>query len=394
MSLTPVHHAAQAILDHARTLSSELVTLPHANGRVLASSITADREYPPYDRVMMDGICFSSSSPSRSFTLVGTVQAGAPQTQPLEPTQAWRINTGGALPSDCDVVVPVEELEIQGETATIVTDFQPTPYQFVHRQGSDMGAGHPILPAGSQLNAANLSIAASVGSLSLSVTRAPRIFILTTGQEAVDPASTPTQFQIRRSHPTALHTALCSLGISDITFEHLPDDFDTMKATLHHALSHADVILTCGAISKGSSDFLGQIFGELAGEPQFHGVSQRPGKPLAYWSGAKDRPAIFALPGNAISTLVTFHRYVAPYLESIMGRPLLPRPQVTITHDLSDFHLTRFLPVELISPSEARLHAPQNSGDFGALAGSDGFVEIPLGTAPASPTTLDFYPWL
>jgi len=396
-------HVGRSVLPSARI---EHIPLAHGRGRVLASPVLADRAYPPYDRVMMDGVCFSSASlvTGRAFTLAGTLHAGECTPPPaLALGQAWRINTGAALPADCDCVVPVEELALTDERAAIITDFQPQPYQFVHRCGSDTAAGATVLPAGTILDSAALSIAVSVGALELSVIAHPRVFILTTGQEAIPPDQQPSATQIRRSHPTALTSALQHLGITGITHVHLPDDYQRMQNTLTDAIQRADLILTCGAISKGSSDYLGTILTELCGVPAFHGVAQRPGKPLAYWPATTpDTPHIFALPGNALSTLITFHRYVRPAISTLLGHrtdqpgtaPHTAPTTVTVAHQLPDFHLTRFLPVRLTAPGHAQLLSPQNSGDFSALAGSQGFIELSAGTPPASPALLPFYPWL
>jgi len=377
-----------------RTYQEEFVSLDLANGRITTNDIHADRDYPPYDRVMMDGICTSSRfDTSQPLTLAGTINAGDSTQSPLKDGEAWRINTGAALPSDCDLIIPIEELSIDGDQFQISTNFRPQPYQFVHKLGSDTKAGEVVLPKGSQLNSATLSIPVSVGMLSVSVRCAPKVCVLTTGQEAIRPDQSPTPLQIRRSHPTVIRAALSALGIHAVTFHHLEDDEASMRSLLEAEMQQADVILTCGAISKGSSDFLGKIFRDLLGDPIFHGVAQRPGKPLAFWD-TMGKPLVFALPGNALSTLITFHRYVAPALRTMMEQPVLEPARVTISHDLPDFHLGRFLPVKLNSPTIATLLNPQNSGDFSQLAGSDGFVQIPHGTPPASPTTLPFYPWL
>jgi len=379
--LISVSKASKSIFDLVRSapLQRNSLGLDTANGRVLAQNLYADRDYPPYDRVMMDGICYSSHSESDTLTVIDTINAGDAALRSLGKNEAWRINTGAALPEDCDLVVPVEELTFNKHEVKVNTTSKP--YQFVHRAGSDKKKGECILAKGSTLNAATLSLAASIGALTLSVYKAPRVLVLTTGQEAIPPNETPNDHQIRRSHPTALTCALESLGITEKRFLHLHDNFSLMRDTLKSALKETDVILTCGAISKGSSDFLGQIFRDLLGEPIFHGVSQRPGRPLAFWA-TPNQPLVFALPGNALSVLITFHRYVAPALKSLMGHPPHEPPLVRVEHTLPEFHLTRFLPIRLDSSETATLLNPQNSGDFSQLAGSHGFVEIPAGNHP------------
>lgn len=395
MSFTSVQEATKLIMESISvSLKTETKNLEELVGCTLAEQINADRDYPPYDRCMMDGICLPSSHQNSQYTIAGTIHAGSPTSTALESNEVWRINTGAPIPAECDIIIPVEELEISGDQVTTSSTFQRTPGKFIHLAGSDVKKGDCILTAGQSLNAANLSIAASVGALKLQVITKPKVFILTTGQEAIPPSDTPTPYQIRQSHPTALHTALLQLGITEMQFSHLSDNLPEMTESITAAMEEYDVIITTGAISKGTSDYLGQIFRNLKGAPLFHGVSQRPGKPMAYWPADESTPVVFALPGNAISTLVTFHRYVAPALQKIMGLTPTEPATISVEHGLPDFHLTRFLPVKRISLTQATLLNPQNSGDFSQLSNTDGFMEVPLGSSPESPSPLHYYPWL
>jgi len=393
VSLTSVQDAVEAIKSSDFSRSVTTLPLKEAGKHILAESVLADRDYPPYDRCMMDGICLPSQYSGRKFTIAGTIHAGESANRDLTEKEVWRINTGAPVPADCDLIVPVEELTIEGDEVTIDGSFGLVPQKFIHSKGSDVKAGEVLLKEGQAINSAASAIIASVGKVEVKVYKPYRVFILTTGQEAIDPTDTPNEFQIRQSHPHALHTALSALGLTDCTHHHLPDDYDSMKEVIVAQAPSADLIITCGAISKGSSDFLGQILRELYGEPAFHGISQRPGKPMAYWPPQSDQPVVCALPGNAISTLVTFHRYVAPVLRSVMGGTS-SSTQVTITQNVTDYHLTRFQPVRLLADGMAELHSPQNSGDFSQLSGTDGFVEIPLGTAPVAGDKLQYFPWL
>lgn len=396
MPLISVERGSQLILDAVSPLSdTERLSLNVAHGRYLATDLSSDRAYPPYNRCMMDGICFSSMHESRTFMLRDTLHAGdSAETleKSSEKPEAWRINTGAVVPAHCDTIVPVEELVFKGDIVELNAGYTPMPGMFIHREGSDVGAQETVLRAGQRLDSAALSIAASIGAVNVEVIKHPRVLVLTTGKEAIPPEESPSPHEIRRSHPTALKGAFHALGIEDTRFHHLSDHYEEMKRVLEEALSSTDLIITCGAISKGSSDYLRDIFRELCGEPVFHGVSQRPGKPLAFWAPSSTSPAILALPGNAISTLVTFHRYAHPALRKMMGHPALLPPSVTCKHHLPDFHLTRFMPVRRLPDQSVELHNPQNSGDFTQLAGTDGFVEIPLGTPPASP--FSYFPWL
>lgn len=396
MSLISVVEATEKTLSSLEGISeTESIPLEAAAGRVLAASLCADRSYPPYDRCMMDGITFSSASTTKVFKLLGTLHAGEqpPVKAEMEEGTAWRINTGGTVPASCDTVVPVEELIFKVETVQFKEGYVPEAGRFIHRCGSDVVAGEEVLKKGHVMDSAALSIAASIGAATLEVFRPLKVFILTTGKEALPVTADPTDYQIRQSHPMALSGALHALGVTDKTFMHLPDHFNEMHSLLKEAVPNYDLIITCGAISKGSSDYLRPIFTDFYGEPTFHGVAQRPGKPMAYWASKESLPPVFALPGNALSTLVTFHRYVAPAIRKMMHqRPLHPL-MVECPAGLPEFHLTRFLPVSLKGQS-VRLHNSRNSGDFSSLSGTEGFIQFPDGHSPKSSITVPFYPWL
>ena len=366
-----------------RPLGAEAVTLAEALGRTLAISLTADRPFPPYRRAMMDGIAFAANSLPATGPVIfaGLHAAGDSPPGALPPGQAWEIMTGAVVPDDCDTVVPYEDLE----------SGRPQPGfkkgQFIHETGSDAEAGAVLVEAGRTIGPVEIAIAASVGLETVEVFRRARVAILSTGDEAVPPGVTPQPWEIRRSNGPMLESMLVRRGNDVVYHNHAPDDPAICGRQLDDALANCDVLLICGGISKGKKDFIRGLLEERLGKPAFHGVGQRPGKPLAFWPGP---PVVFALPGNPVSVLATFTRHVLPALARLEGREFSP---LKVHMNEAPAPLPKFswlLTVAMSPDGTLQARPPANSGDFISVAGSCGIVEVPPGrTADA----FDFYPF-
>ncbi|MEJ6562068.1 MAG: molybdopterin molybdotransferase MoeA, partial [Akkermansiaceae bacterium] len=339
MTLITPAEAEALILSSIAPLSTERVSLERSLGRVLREPILADRSFPPFDRVTMDGIAFFKSD-LNELRLHGLHAAGDPEPAELPAGSCWQIMTGASLPSDCDTVVPYEEVEI-GETHAKI-NCEVVPGRFIHRKESDASPGDLLVPAGTRIGPAQLGLAASVGAIELTVTRLPKITILGTGDELVPPEETPLPHQLRQSNGLTLRAAVEEWGAAEITLAHLADDLASTTSGIAEALEKSDLVILSGGISKGKKDYVRPALESLIGPPLFHGVAQRPGKPLAYW------PGVAALPGNPNSTLTTFHRYLVPTLQALVGLPqkvtsLLPLETPQQAHDF----LTIYLPASL-----------------------------------------------
>jgi molybdopterin molybdotransferase len=386
---------ADALISDALTpLGTEVISAEQAAGRVLAQGLRADRPLPPFDRVMMDGIAFravEAIAAEGKLSLAGLHAAGDPTPEPLPPGACWEIMTGSTLPPDCDTIVPVEEVTTGPEYFSIPLD-SVKPGKFIHREGSDFPLGAELVPAQTRLGSRELAVAATIGAITLEVYQRPRITIITTGDELVPPDQVPLPHQVRQSNGPALRAALQGLGIPEVRLEHLPDDEEALKEALSSVLPTTDLLLLCGGISMGKRDYVRPAMEALFGPPEFHGVRQRPGKPLAFWRGS---PPTFALPGNPMSVLICFHRYVVPALARFTNRET-PRLQVPLSSAL-DFPapLTYFLPVTITPDLTATSNVLANSGDFASSIGSTGFLELPH-DKNHFPTnfTAPYTPWL
>ncbi len=393
-ALIPPSAADTIVAGSLRRFGTESVPLARAIGRTLASPIHADRDLPPYSRAMMDGIAVAAESIHGATTIPihGLHAAGDPPPPPLPPGQAWEIMTGACVPADCDTIIPYEEFEWRRRSgaggdgsgpAQVSITGEATPGQFIHPAGSDAKAGDSLVPAGVRIGPAEVAIAASVGLGELEVRARPRITLISTGDEAIPVDATPQPWQIRRSNGPMLEALLRHHGHVAI-LHHIPDEAGPARRTLHAALDSSDLVVLCGGISKGKRDLIRPLLEERLGAPAFHGVLQRPGKPLAFWPGP---PLVFALPGNPVSVLATFTRYMLPTLARLEGRE---PPQRTL--DIPDGieplpKLTWLLPLD----RSGKPLPPGNSGDFVSISGTAGFLEIPPAAELAPSQPLRFY---
>jgi molybdopterin molybdotransferase len=405
--LIPPAEAERLILASVPTLPAEDCPLAAAHGRILRAPINADRDFPPFDRVTMDGFAVRHSAITagrRTFRIQGFQPAGTiPLTLETDDT-CIEIATGAVLPTGCDCVIPYEDTDrsanspvssstpgastSSASSATVTlsdsTAASLVVGQSIHRRGSDSAAGTELIATGTRLTGREIAVAASCGASTVRVTMLPRIAIVATGDELVEVENpSPAPHQIRRSNDHALRASLLSSGYSRVERFHLRDLKYELETQLKRLLSEFDAIILTGGVSKGKYDFLPTVLAELGVEKKFHGVAQRPGKP--FWFGLTVRRVpVFALPGNPVSTLTCFHRYVLPAL-SAMSASASPRPEyVTLAASFSfKPSLAPLPPVRLESLPDGRRLAhssPTNtSGDFAGLLDTDGFLELPCG---------------
>ena len=291
--------------------------------------------------------------------------------------------TGAMLPTGCDVVIPVEDIAVSAGIARIRDGAVIEPWNNVHRRGTDSRQGALLLEAGTRLSPPEVAIAAGAGMARVRVSAQPMLAVLSTGNELVEPGEPVLPYQVRRSNVYGVIAALRRHGFQRVADDHIRDDPDEMRARLKLHLSTHDVLILSGGVSMGRFDLVPGILTELGVRTVFHRVAQRPGKPL--WFGvAQSGTAVFALPGNPVSTQVCISRYVIPALMAAMGEVNPPVRRIPLAAPVTvGSRLVQFVPVRTEVDEWGRDWAvprPTNtSGDFTALAGSDGFVELPAG---------------
>lgn len=383
-----VAEAASLVLARMPDWGTVRVPIDCAHGEVLRQTISAERDQPPFDRVTMDGIAIrhvAVAAGVRSFRVIGTQGAGGDRVSIADDDSCVAIMTGAALPPGVDTVIPVERISRDADVVTLEAGYQPAEGQFVHRRASDHPQGTALLAPGTLIGAPEMAILTIGGSASVEISRRPSIAVISTGDELVDVGQPVGANQIRASNDRAISGALAARGFRDCTRISLPDDRAVLERELHRLLAAHEVLILTGGVSMGEFDYVPQVLLELGMELVFHKVLQRPGLPL--WFGVSpDGKPVFALPGNPVSSLVCLVRYALPGLLHAMRLDHGQQPLVALAEAVRfEPDLGCFLPVTLEYTADGRCLArpkPTNtSGDFAALAGTAGFVELPRGAS-------------
>ena len=357
----------------------------------LEKSILADRDYPPFDRVMMDGIAVNYEhfkTGRLSFVIEGVQAAGEGPKKLLSPEGCFEVMTGAPLPLGTDLVIPYEHLEVSQRVATLTKMMDRTRMENIHSKGSDCHQGEIVLHQGEPLNGPHMGIAASMG-VDFTLSTTSKILIISTGDELVEVHDKPLAHQIRRSNAHALKVSLNLNGFFDTTLDHLKDDAQLVADHYQKNAKFFDVMIYSGGVSKGKFDYLPFVWKDQGVEKHFHEVSQRPGKPLWFGTDHKNKTSVIGLPGNPVSSLVCLHRYL------IAGRKIFVKLSEEV---IFKKELTYFLPAKYESRSDGSFWATplkmKNSGEFTALASSDGFIELPADKSHfQAGDVFAFWPW-
>ena len=379
-----VEEAREAILAAMPAFGAETVAVELACGRVLRQDIVAERDQPPFDRVMMDGIAIAHSdftAGARRFPVQST-QAAGDERQSLDAGSCIEIMTGASLPQGADCIIPVERISVTDGVATLEDGYLAEARQFIHAQGSDHEQGAVLLAPGKRISPMDIAIIHSAGLVEVSVSRSPTIRVISTGNELVPAGQPIAPHQVRLSNGPAVIALLQQHGYEDCQHDHLVDEPELLERRIADHLDAADVLVLSGGVSMGKADFVPEVLGKLGVEVLFHKISQRPGKPLWFGMGPSGQ-AVFALPGNPVSTLVCARQYVVPALTRASGQAdALPHFAVLGQDFTFSPQLTCFLPARLIANTSGQVLAmpvqTNTSGDFAALSATDGCVELPL----------------
>src|SRR3954469_12491338 len=313
--LISIAEARERVLAATSPLPAEDVPLERALGRVLAEDARAEGDLPPFDSSAMDGYALVAG-PASELPVVGESRAGTPATSPLEPGQAMRISTGAALPEGADAVVPVERVEPSGEPVRVrVPETQPGDH--IRRAGEDARKGQAVIAAGSELDPAGVAVLAALGNATVRCGAVPRVAVLVTGDELVEPGEPLGPGQIRDSNAYALAAQATRAGARVIGKRVVRDDRAATEEAFGAALAEADVVIGSGGVSVGPHDHVKPALAALGVEERFWGVRLKPGKPT--WFGARDGKLVFGLPGNPVSAMVTFHLFARPALLRLAG---------------------------------------------------------------------------
>jgi len=419
-ALTTVRQQLQAA---ARELRTETVELLAGRGRVLADDLRADRDIPPFHRSTRDGFAVRSSDAAAvaaTLQVTGLARAGAPFAGRVAAGCAVEIMTGAPLPEGADAVAMVEYTREaspaapggSGPARRVEISRAVGPGENVIRQGSEAAAGSIVLPRGRRLGPGEIGLAAAVGCCRLPVFARPHVAILPTGDEVVPVDQRPDWFQIRNSNGAALAAQVEAAGGAPRLLGAGPDNRDALRTLVEEALD-CDLLLLSGGISVGKHDYVAEVLTDLGAEIYFQGVAIRPGKPLTF--GRVRERFFFALPGNPVSTFVTFEAFVRPalgvlggaefepaaFLKARLGKPLQQKTGLTVFMPArvapacadSNFAPAAGQQGEVASDPVVELVGWQGSGDLVGLAQANCFlVAFPAQTDLAAGDWVDVLP--
>lgn len=387
--------AARIVNEHAATLrppSAEPVVLLDSLDRVLAEPVIADRDQPPFTRSTRDGFACRAADLVKGATLevVGRLRAGEAWTgSPLAPGQAIEIMTGAPMPKGADCVLMIEHAVVS-ESHVIPTRALQAGENIVP-SGAESRAGETVIKAGTRVGPQHIALAAACGYEEVSVFRRPRVAILATGDELVPLNRQPLPHQIRNSNSYSLAAQVARHVGVPVIQPAVRDDLKASETAIRSALD-CDLLLLSGGVSMGKYDFVEQALANLSAEFFFTGARIQPGRPVVFGQlpRAGSNLPFFGLPGNPVSTLVTFTLFAVPLLAALSGEaergPAFA--QARLAHPVEARHdLTRFLPAHLESNFTGATIRPvswQGSGDQSAAAKTNCFLVVPPGTAPAS----------
>ncbi len=315
--------ARRIILDHAAVLGAEKVPLLESTGRVLASDVAAPRDLPLWDNSAMDGYALRAKdvTPGAPLPLSGYVPAGSASLEQVAPGTAVKILTGAALPPGADAVVPVEDTEEREGSVVIRRRVEPGAH--IRRRGEDIRAGETILRAGTILGASEISALASCSRIFVPVVRAPRVAILSTGDELLDPGDALAPGMIYDSNALAVAAAVKQAGAVPTLLGIARDDRASLRERLEEGL-RADVLITSAGVSMSDRDLVRNVLDTLCVRQVFWKIEVKPGGPTAF--SMRDNTLVFSIPGNPVSALLTFEEFVRPALLKIMGHRKVLRP--------------------------------------------------------------------
>ncbi|TCD47731.1 gephyrin-like molybdotransferase Glp [Chlorobium sp. N1] len=403
--LTSVPDARRIVMESLPAPVVEECPLGELQGRVLAAPVSAPFPMPRFTNAAMDGFAFrmagageaSFDDPLR-LPVSLRIPAGSSAAGSLAEGHAAEIMTGAPMPEGADTVVPFENTSGFGRDEVEIYRL-PKPGANVRHRGEELAGGEEVLAAGRRITPAEIAVMASFGMESASVWRRPSVALVVVGDELQRPGGELGQAAIYDSNSHMLRAACCSAGIEPVATEYATDDPDAVREALRRALDAADVLVTSGGISTGEFDFVQEELGKLGVEKKFWTVSQKPGKPF-YFGCTADGKAVFALPGNPVSSLICFTEYCVPALLSLQGLGRPRKMQAALeTPFPSDRKRYRFLP-GVLREEGGRLYCRTSplieSHMATSLVGANCIIESPAAEAPVPAgelITCSLLPW-
>ena len=376
-----VDQALTIVLDQVETLGSESVAIEQAHRRILAEDIRADMDLPPFDRARMDGYAVRSSDVSTApvkLRLIGEIAAGAQFEHRVNAGEAVKIFTGAPVPGGADAVQKVEVTRANGNSIEILESV--TPGQFITPHASEVASGETVAEGGREIGPAEMAVLASFGYASVRVGRRPRVAVISTGSELVEVSSKPSGAQIRNSNSYTLAAYAERAGAIVDLLGIVEDTPEATRVGLNRAADNHDIVITSGGVSMGDYDLVKAALKEIGAEIYFDRVIIRPGKPIVF--GRRGETYFFGLPGNPVSTSVTFNVFVRPAIRKMQGEtsPSFETVSAQLSRTVKDSSSRRsYLPARFFTQKGRAMVEPLKwggSSDFVAFMQANALIVV------------------
>lgn len=372
--------AQERVLSQARSFGTEKISLDNSVGRVIAEAISADRDYPPFNRAGMDGYAINYSDWNkglRSFVIREVIFAGQSGSYKIGEGDCYKIMTGAAVPEFADAIIRREDVFEQSGMIKCSLD-SITSFQNIAIQGADLKRGETIISSHAFCRAGMVAVLASLGKENVVVEKLPSISIITTGNEVMAIGDPVNAVQIRNSNRHVLLALLKDFQSEQSVIQHVRDNIDEIRDAILGAMKN-DILILSGAVSAGDADFVPEVLSELGAEQIFHRVAIRPGKPI--WFGKfENGPVVFGLPGNPLSCLVTFKIFIEPFLFRCFGLSGVNQISLPLKgRRTKKTSLDEFFPVRIVdSPSCFEIIPFNGSGDITAALFAEAIARHPV----------------
>ena len=376
-----VDQALSIVLDHVETLGSESVAIEQAHRRILAEDVRADMDLPPFDRARMDGYAVRSSDVGTApvkLRVIGEIAAGAQFEHRVNAGEAVKIFTGAPVPDGADAVQKVEVTRATGNSIEILESV--TPGQFITPHASEVAAGEVVAETGRKIGPAEMAVLASFGYASVRVGRRPRVAVISTGSELVEVSSKPSGAQIRNSNSCTLAAYAERAGAIVDLSGIVEDTPEATRVALIRAADNRDIVITSGGVSMGDYDLVKAALKDIGAEIYFDRVIIRPGKPIVF--ARRGETYFFGLPGNPVSTSVTFNVFVRPAIRKMQGEtsPVLATVSAQLSRSVKDSSSRRsYLPARFFTQEGRAMVEPLKwggSSDFVAFMQANALIVV------------------
>ena len=399
--MIPLEDAQSHVMESIKTLESENVHLLQGRNRVITEPIMSNESIPPFDNTAVDGYAVKAidtkgvtEETPTSLTVLETIAAGKPPTFTIQPGECSKIMTGAPIPDGADAVVMVERTEQQENESVVIIKEEVSEGQHIRRSGEDLEPGDLVIPQGTLLNAGHLGLLASLGIYEIATVRTPTVGIFSTGDELIEGSQPLKPGQVRDSNRFPLLALLERDGFQTIDFGLIPDSEAAIEETIKKAEDTCDALVTTGGVSMGDFDYVKIVLNRL-GEMRWMQVAIKPAKPLAY--GIVNELPVFGLPGNPVSSMVSYELFARPALRKMSGNK---NPYRTIfegkaTQDFSrkPDGKTHFFRVSAdVGEGTPKLQSAghQGSHQLTGMAGANALAILPDGNGVTQDATLEF----